>query len=168
MLTSGGAPQGSVSAASLDPEVGAHHNVSKGMHNGLHIADYVCRMAPTTKAMRTELAGFAEQVARFTWQYRHLDLLWKVTEVLCPSYVPAASTALLEVVKAVRECCPFKHRCTAPWILHKLITQVALFGSFATRFVNTGMVVCLLVLDTRGRLSRNQVLSSLQAWAVEP
>ena len=88
------------------------------------MADRMCRLAPTTGAMHTELADFADLVARFTWQYRRLDLLWKVTEALCPPFIPAAPSAMLEIVKAVRQRCPFKHRCTGPWILHKLITQV--------------------------------------------
>ena len=89
--------------------------------------------------MRTELSAFAEQVASFTWQYRCLDLLWKVAEVLCHIAIPTAPVALLEIVKAVRQC-PFKHSCTAPWILHKLITQVcALCNAFK---LGSGVKAC--------------------------
>ena len=80
--------------------------------------------------MRTELSAFAEQVADFTWQIRRLVVLWRVAEVLCPTVLPAAPVALLELVKALRQC-PFKHSCTAPWILHKLITGVHSSGNCA-------------------------------------
>lgn len=99
--------------------------------------------------MHTELADFADQVARFTWQYRRLDVLGKVTELLCPSYLPTSPTVLLEVVKAVRHYCPFKHSCTAPWILHKLITEVPLATASQQAYRELRHDCCVLICAWR-------------------
>lgn len=76
-----------------------------------HYLVATCRVAATDTTMRSELHSFAKQVASFTWQYRRLDVLWRITPVLCESPV-----ALLEVKQALQQD-QFMHSRVVGWII---------------------------------------------------
>ena len=64
----------------------------------------ICRVAPVHDAMAKQLQTFAQQVVSFTAQYKRMDLLWKVTQLLDPKVLASTTPhSFLQIAKALKE-----------------------------------------------------------------
>lgn len=90
---------------------------------GCHKVSIACRVAPVHERTQLQLHSFAEQLVRFTMQYKGLDLLWKANQVLTEmSSRSSLSDGFLHIARAI-ENTPFRQRCTAAWLISRMVKQ---------------------------------------------
>ncbi|KAL3161697.1 hypothetical protein ABBQ38_008796 [Trebouxia sp. C0009 RCD-2024] len=77
------------------------------------------RIAAVDESLYLELSTFAEPIARFTWQHRRVDLLWRITQVVCDSAV-----ALLAVKHALQQG-HFKGSRIATWFMRNAFSEAS-------------------------------------------
>lgn len=78
-------------------------------------------MAAADSSLLPELRRFAKQVAGFTWQYRRLDLLLRISQLV------ANSSLALKVVKQAVQEGHFKNSRVTLWIARAFLSQQVWF-----------------------------------------